>query len=339
MDSFLNSNGQTRTGSFKAARIIPALVVALLMPLSAGCINVPKTTALDASLPRTVINGYPFYTETYGNEDLPVVIVIHGGPGGDIAYLRPLKALSDQYRVIFYDQRGTGLSARENAANHTIDLFVEDLEAIIDRYSNGKPVRLIGHSWGGMLATAFVARHGEKVSHAVIAEPGMLTPDSAKAFLAAMEDNMTIWTKIKAVPYFIAAPFVKREDGHETKDYVMTKLLGLGRGAPYQCEGESLPEGSFRRAGFASFETMLMPYMKGEKTFDLDLTAGIGRYKGKLLLLSSECSFMGYDFQERHHRTRFPEGTRNVMMKNTGHNMITLRPEESIGIIRNFLGG
>ncbi len=302
-----------------------------------GCIKMPKTTAGDPALHRTVINGYAFHTEVYGEANQPVVIVVHGGPGGDLTYLKSLQALSDDYRVVHFDQRGTGLSPRENTAQHSIDLFLQDLDGIVDAFRGNGKVRLIGHSWGGMLATAYIGRYGEKVSHAVIMEPGILNPESAKVFFKSLKESQSFWTMIKAVPYFIGAIFVANEDGHERKDYVMTKMLGLGTGKPYQCEGERLPPGSFTRAGYASFDALMMPYMKKPESWTIDLSAGVENYKGHILLLSSECSFIGFDYQEQYHRKLFPAPTQHVMVPKTGHNMTTLKSMESMKIIRSFL--
>jgi proline iminopeptidase len=302
-----------------------------------GCIRVPRTTVHDPSLSRTMVNGYAFHTDIYGDADRPTVIVLHGGPGGDFTSLKSLRALSDEYRVVFYDQRGTGLSPRENAEEHSIDLFLKDLDGIVDAFRGSGQVRLIGHSWGGMLATAYIARHADKVSHAVIAEPGILNPASARAFFNSLKESRSFWTMLKASPYFVASLFVAREDGHESKDYVMTRILGMGRGKPYQCEGEQLPPGSFTRAGYASFFALMMPYTKHPKQFTYDLAAGAQNYPGHVLLLSSECSFIGHDYQETYHRKLFPVSARHIMVPKTGHNMITLKPDESLTIIRSFL--
>lgn len=245
--------------------------------------------------------------------------------------------MSDEYCVVFYDQRGTGLSPRENAEEHSIDLFLEYLDGIVDAFCGSGQVRLIGHSWGGMLATAYIARHADKVSHAVIAEPGILNLTSAGVFFKSLEESWSFWTMLKASPYFVASLFVAREDGHEPKDYVMTGILGLGRGKPYQCEGERLPPGLFTRAGYASFAALMMPYMKHPEQFTYDLAAGARNYPGQVLLLSSECSFIGYDYQETYHRKLFPASARHVRVPKTGHNMITLKPVESLTIIRSFL--
>ncbi len=308
-----------------------------MVPFFRGCITVQKTTAHDPALPRTIVSGYAFHTEVCGDGDLPPIIVVHGGPGGDFTSLKSLRALSDEYRVVFYDQRGTGLSPRENAEKHSIDLFLKDLDGIVDAFRGSGQVRLIGHSWGGMLATAYIAAHPDKVSHAVIAEPGILNPASAGVFSNSLKESRSFRTMLKALPYFVASFFAAREDGHEPKDYVMTRIMGLGRGKPYQCEGERLPPGSFSRAGYASFVVLLMPYLKHPEQFTYDLAAGAQNYPGHVLLLSSECSFIGYDYQETYHRKLFPASTRHVMVQKTGHNMITMKPLESLTIIRNFL--
>jgi proline iminopeptidase len=63
----------------------------------------------------------------------------------------------------------------------------------------------------------------------------------------------------------------------------------------------------------------------------------LNSYEGRVLLLSSECSFIGYDYQEKFHRRFFAAATEHVMVPQTGHNMITLKPEESVRLIRQFL--
>lgn len=81
------------------------------------------------------------------------IIVVHGGPGLSQDYLLPQMAkLAQTNLVIFYDQRGCGLSTGAiNEDSIQIKTFVDDLEAI--RKSFGyKKVTVLGHSWGGFLA-------------------------------------------------------------------------------------------------------------------------------------------------------------------------------------------
>lgn len=117
----------------------------------------------------------------------------------------------------------------------------------------------------------------------------------------------------------------------------MTGMAGLGEGPPYQCEGERLPAGSFRRMSYASVMAGGGSLMDNPDSFPEDLTVGIESYRGKLLMLSSACSFIGYDYQEQYHRKLMPAGTQHVRLEATGHNMFTIRPEKAIEIVRAFL--
>jgi proline iminopeptidase len=69
-----------------------------------------------------------------------------------------LKVFADSgYFVIFFDQRGCGLSKRHDASSITLANYLNDLDIIISRYRKGQQhVYLIGHSWGAMYATMYI---------------------------------------------------------------------------------------------------------------------------------------------------------------------------------------
>ena len=60
--------------------------------------------------------------------------------------------------------------------------------------------------------------------------------------------------------------------------------------------------------------------------------------KGKLLMLSSECSFIGYQFQQEFHIPSLPAQTVHLEAKAMGHNMLTLNPGWSVVVIGEFFG-
>ena len=118
-------------------------------------------------------NARLFY-EVIGNGE--PIIVVHGGPGLDHAYLQPgLDALATRYSLIYYDQRGTGRSsAALDSATINIDTFVQDIETL--RQTLGfERVSIMGHSFGSLIATEYALRHPESL-HALIlmnpVEPG-----------------------------------------------------------------------------------------------------------------------------------------------------------------------
>ncbi|MBI4698204.1 MAG: alpha/beta fold hydrolase, partial [Nitrospirae bacterium] len=130
-----------------------AAIFLILYFLTLGNYPVPMTVSDDPSLPRVAINGKVFHAETFGDSNNPVIIIVHGGPGWDYRSLLPLKELSDEYYVVFYDQQGTGLSPRVEPGEINLESSLQDLDFIVDHFGKGKKADLIGHSWGAMLVT------------------------------------------------------------------------------------------------------------------------------------------------------------------------------------------
>ncbi len=310
-----------------------------LLSFFVGCTSVTATVENDTSSEFVELQGYKFHVQTYGDKGLPPVVVVHGGPGGDSKYLYPIQDLSKNYRVIFYDQRGTGLSPRVKKESLTLESSLDDLHKIVSHYGGNGQVRLIGHSWGAMLVVGYLGRHPERVSHAVVVEPGILNPISAKEFVRRFKASQSWWDALPLLKYILLTPFVSSKDGHERFDYVMTRLMNRTKpGGAYQCEGESMPKNAFERAGYDAFDNMLKPVLDHPENFTHDLTHHVTAYKGKLLMLSSECSFIGYKYQQEFHIPSLPAQTVHLEAKAMGHNMLTLNAAWSVTLIGRFFG-
>jgi proline iminopeptidase len=100
------------------------------------------------------------------------LIVLHGGPDFDHAYLRPeLDDLADGYRLVYYDQRGRGKSAENvRPVDVTLASDLDDLDTVRRYLRLDAPV-LLGHSWGTVLALEFALRNPTLVSHLVLMNP------------------------------------------------------------------------------------------------------------------------------------------------------------------------
>jgi proline iminopeptidase len=97
------------------------------------------------------------------------VVVLHGGPDFDHFYLRPeLDHLAQACRLIYYDQRGRGRSARGVRPDDVrLESEIADLEAL--RRSLGlASIAVLAHSWGGLLAMEYATRHPDRVSHLIL---------------------------------------------------------------------------------------------------------------------------------------------------------------------------
>jgi proline iminopeptidase len=102
------------------------------------------------------------------------LIVLAGGPGLDAVYMKAIwENLSNKYRCIVLDQRGTGKSKLESIDSAKVGLsnYVNDIEAL-RKYLKLDQLTLMGHSWGGMLSMEYAARHPKQVKKLILLGPG-----------------------------------------------------------------------------------------------------------------------------------------------------------------------
>lgn len=99
-----------------------------------------------------------FWEELGGPMDAPAVI-LSAGLGGSPAFFAPqMPALTQGFRVVGYDHRGTGRSARKLTEPHSVDAMARDIVEVMDAAGLAK-AHLIGHAAGGNagLALALLA--------------------------------------------------------------------------------------------------------------------------------------------------------------------------------------
>lgn len=128
------------------------------------------------------------------------LLVLSGGPGSDCRYMRVRGALDELARtrsVVFFDQRGTAQSS-DSTGMETIDLYVEDLEAI--RKALGAPqVDLLGHSFGGYLAMAYTAKHPAQVRGLVFVDSSTPKPNDLTQLMdPVFPDRVEEWRTRRA---------------------------------------------------------------------------------------------------------------------------------------------
>jgi len=130
---------------------------------------------VDGAEPREAHVERPGVTLAYRSYgEGPPVVLLSGGPGIASGYFDPVaEKLAAHFHVIVLDQRGTGRSVlpRIDAETIQFDLYVDDLEAL--RADLGADqLTLLGHSWGGVLAMGYAARHPDRVRALVLVGSG-----------------------------------------------------------------------------------------------------------------------------------------------------------------------
>lgn len=115
---------------------------------------------------RIEVGGCKLYCEIEGQGES--LVLLHGGPGATHHYFHPHFTRAAEFaHVIYYDQRGCGLSDYKPAKGYTVHQAVEDLDKLRKSLKLEKWM-LLGHSYGGFLAQCYALTHPERVKGLVL---------------------------------------------------------------------------------------------------------------------------------------------------------------------------
>jgi proline iminopeptidase len=270
------------------------VAVIFLTTLMVGCtkgklINeegnlVPKTVEHDATLPSVSVNGTQLHSEAFGDADSAIIVVLHGGPGADYRSLLNCKEFANQgYRVVFYDQRGSGLSKRHPKNSYSLQVMYDDLTGIINQYKRSptQKVFLLGHSWGAILATGYINKYPAAISGVILAEPGGLIYEDIQDYIKRSRNvNATseLFNDVSYPDQFITG----NEDQHAILDYRYA-LLAVADGA------KDNPTGNEARPPFWRFGKVAADALTeiGDKEKPSFITS-INQFTKKVLFVYSE---------------------------------------------------
>jgi proline iminopeptidase len=127
----------------------------------------PENTLFPPVIPTAthrldVGDGHNLYIEDCGNPGGIPVIFLHGGPGAGLSSMHRRMFDPDLFRVILFDQRGSGQSRPFGAIqNNTTADLVRDIELIRQHFGIDKWI-VFGGSWGSTLGLVYGITHPER---------------------------------------------------------------------------------------------------------------------------------------------------------------------------------
>lgn len=95
------------------------------------------------------------------------LVFLHGYAGKASQWIYQLNAFGIDHRVIAIDLRGHGHSDKPRAT-YDMPTLLADLIATLDSLGVNQPVTLVGHSFGGAIATEFAHKNPERVERLVL---------------------------------------------------------------------------------------------------------------------------------------------------------------------------
>jgi proline iminopeptidase len=317
----------------------PLLLMSLAaLALAAGCLNpgdagnlVPKTVTEDPTLPQIMINGAHLHAESFGDPTAPTVVVLHGGPGEDYRSMLGLEALADDgYRVVFWDQRGAGLSERFDEDTYTFAGYLEDLRQVVDQMTTpGQPYVFIGHSWGAMYLTWFINEYGDdggRLRGAILSDPGGFTKAEIDAFIKRYMSSVSL-TGEQFNDALWAGQFMSAED-HARADYM--RMLMAIRGLPAEHPDPARPTPRWREGAVVNAALFKLVDKHG-----FDFTTHLQSFGHKVLFLRSELDTATPLEQQQKLASHYPSADL-VTISGTGHELVWDAPTEYLARTRDY---
>ncbi len=175
-----------------------------------------------ADLPRFTVEALGIETSYYevGQGNGRSVLLLHGMTSSGDAYRELMIALADDYHLVAPDIPGFGFS--EMTTPYTLDHLVEWVAAFIDALEISQCL-VVGHSFGGVLATYFTMAYPEDVARLVLIAPALLSAQKvhdlvikATISLGLVSLGTTISQSRLVVPYQVKSAFYQPEMQPET---------------------------------------------------------------------------------------------------------------------------
>lgn len=149
-----------------------ALIFVLLLTLS----TLNLAASLEPASGFIEVQGGPVWYEISGSGSGIPILMLHGGPGGTSCGFSNLASLGEERSIIRYDQLGSGRSGRpDDMSLWQVNRFIEELHTV--RMELGLDnLHLLGHSWGGALAAAYVLEKGtDGIASLILSSPLLST--------------------------------------------------------------------------------------------------------------------------------------------------------------------
>ncbi|NMG44726.1 alpha/beta fold hydrolase [Aromatoleum toluvorans] len=276
------------------------------------------------------IRGLRYNVRHWGSADAPAVFFLHGWMDTSATFQFLVDALAHDWHVIAPDWRGYGASEWLGRPYWFPDYY-GDLDALLAHYSPDRPARLVGHSMGAAISSAYSGVRPDRVAQLVMMDFLGLTAtaeDDAPAQLAGWLDNLRKEQPLRG--YADHDAFARR------LQLANPRLTGAKAAFLARHVSRTLPDGQVTMAG-DPWHKVPSPvrYQAG------DVMAAWRGIKAPVLMMLADKGYVAERFAdapaEIERRLACFADMRRVTITDSGHNLQHDQPEQVAAAIEAFL--
>ncbi len=276
------------------------------------------------------VPGGPVWYRVSGTGPGIPLLVLHGGPGGRICGYSRLDILGNERPIVRYDQLGSGRSGRpDDPSLWTVERFVEELHTVRQQLGLDE-MHLLGHSWGGSLAAAYVLEKGtDGIASVILSSPLLSTRmwiEDANFLRSQLPEDVQ-----RTLTEHEHAGTTDSDEYQAASDVFYERHVFGGERAesPPECDGA--PPGRF------VYETMWGPteFHATGTLLDFDVT-------DRLHAIDVPVLFIAGQFDEARPETvaefqKLVPGSKLFVILDAAHGTLSKKPNEYRSILENFL--
>lgn len=151
------------------------------------------------------VRGLRYHVRRWGDPQAPVLFMLHGWMDVSASFQFVVDELCGDWCVIAPDWRGFGDTQWSGAQSYWFPDYLADLDSLLRQLQPEKPVRLVGHSMGGNVASLYAGIRPQRVSHLVNLEGlgvAMRPPEEAVARYERWLDELAAPVSFRTYPDF-----------------------------------------------------------------------------------------------------------------------------------------
>ncbi len=128
---------------------------------------------------KLLIRGHEINVHSSGEDDLPVIVFLHGFTGAVSTWINVMDHLAGRFKMIAIDLTGHGKTSIPDENNrYSMEEQLKDLEALFEALNLTNFI-LVGYSMGGRIALGYTINNPKRVRTLILesASPGLKTKE------------------------------------------------------------------------------------------------------------------------------------------------------------------